>query len=466
MNANPNPRCPFQADGTPPSAHPTGAWPPGPAAGLTGWSLLRRMSADLLGSLAAWQARYGDVVHLRIWPEHQIVLGDPALIRELLTRHHDALIRWERGIQVFSRFHGGSVFTQEGEAWRRRRRALQPGYAARNIQNLLPGMAETVAAAMASWPQQAENWPADSALTSLAMDVILRTLFSSGIGADARRAERAVHVLLQAANRELYWPASGPDWLPWNRQRRQSLATLQALVVQHLDARLQQDAATWPEDLLTRLLHQQQALGLSHTDLRDECMTAFLAGHESTAASLSWWAWCMAANPEAQQRARQEVREQLGQRMPQPEDLAKLGYLEQSLQESLRLYPAAPLLFTRRSTRPLQLGPWHFPARTLFLIPIHGLHHDPRYFPDPECFRPERFASDIPRGSFLPFGDGPRICLGQHLASNEMRLIAAMLLQRYRLSPLPGTPVPQARFDVSLRPKGGLRLKLEAAAGR
>ena len=463
-------KCPFQASGTPTTSgtQPPAAWPPGPPSGLTGWGLLRRMSGDLLGTLAEWRAAYGDVVHLRIWPEHQVVLTEPLLVRELLTRHHDALVRWERGIEVFSRMHGRSVFIAEGAVWRTRRRALQPNFSARNVQALVPTIAATVAGALAQWPADDAAWPVDSAFTSLAMDVILRTMFSGAIGDDARCAEKAVHDLLVEANAELYWPANWPDWLPWKRARRQGLKLLHALIDRHIDARMKRAFDTWPDDMLSRLLklHRQDAAAWPLAAVRDECMTAFLAGHETTAASLTWWAWCMAANPAAQDMARQEVHASLGGRAPDAGDLAAFAYLRQTLQESLRLYPAAPVLLTRRCTRSITLGAWQFPARTLFLVPLQLMHHDPRWFPEPLTFRPERFAdgeTDGPRGAFMPFGDGPRLCLGQHLALAEMTIIAAMFLQRFALAVPESTVPPRPLLNVSLRPERPLRLRLARA---
>lgn len=258
--------------------------------------------------------------------------------------------------------------------------------------------------------------------------------------------------------------------MPWKRSKRRGLQLLHALIDRQIHARLQQAPAAWPDDLLSRLLelHRQDAAAWPLAEVRDECMTVFLAGHETTAAGLTWWAWCMAANPVAQDLARREVRDRLGGRTPDAADLPSLTYLAQTVQESLRLYPTAPVLLTRRCTRPIALGPWQFPARTLFMAPLLLMQRDPRWFPEPLAFRPERFAADspdAPRGAFIPFGDGPRVCLGQHLALSEMTVIAAMLLQRFALAAPEATAPPRPVFHVSLRPEQPLRLRLGPAAG-
>lgn len=469
MNTSTPTHCPFHA-GEPisvPASHPPGVWPPGPPAGLTGWGLLRRMSDDLLGTLAAWQREFGDVVHLRIWPEHQIIVTDPQLARELLVEQHDALIRWERGMRVFSQLQGHSVFTAEGEAWRGKRHALQPSFSPKAVQAFASTIACTAEQALCAWPMNAGNWPVESALTSLAMDVIVRMLFSSDIGEDSRRAEEAVRTAMEVASAELYWPASWPHWAPWKGAKRQALATLNGLVDRYLQARLALPHDAWPDDLLTRLLllHRDDAAAWPLRAVRDECMTIFVAGHETVAATLTWWAWCMAAHPAAQAAARDEVRQVLQGRAPNAGDLPSLPYLTRTLQETMRLYPAAPVLNTRRSTSAITLGSWQLPARTLFMVPVQLMQHDPRWFPEPLEFRPERFGSDastFPRGAYLPFGTGPRVCLGQNLAMTEMLVIAAMMLQRFSLSVPEGMTAPRPVFNVSLRPQQPIHLQLSS----
>jgi cytochrome P450 len=426
------------------------------------------MSADLLGALGEWRQTYGDMVHLRIWPEHQIIVTDPQLVRELLVSHHDALIRWERGVQVFSQLHGHSVLTAEGGPWRSKRHILQPEFSPKSVQSFIPAITGAAAEAFSQWRTDDLAWPIESSLTSLAMDVIVQMMFSSEIDEDARIAEQAVHEASVAGNAEMYWPASWPDWMPWKMAKRQAIGVLNGLIDRHIQARLALTRAAWPGDLLSRLL----ALHLDDPDawplkaVRDECMTTFLAGHETAAATLTWWTWCMAANPGAQAAARQEVHALLRGRTPTAEDLPSLSYVTQTLQETLRLYPAAPVLLTRRSIRPVTLGGWQIPARTMFTVPLQLMHHDPRWFPDPLAFRPERFAAkaaDFPRGAFLPFGTGPRVCLGQHLAMTEMTLVAAMFLQRFAVTIPAGMAAPRPVFNITLRPDQPLSLKLSVA---
>ncbi|MGL4410433.1 MAG: cytochrome P450 [Zoogloea sp.] len=462
--------CPFHADnstarpGTPGPMRPTRPWPPGPAAGLTGWSLIRDLWQDPLGKLREWQQHHGDLIHLRIWPEHEIIVADPVLARQLLVQHHDDLIQWERAVSVFRTIDGVSVFTTGGERWKRKRQALQPAFAAQSVLDFVPALVNATAAALAHWPREQTVWPVEQALTSLGMEVIVRMIFSAPLDFPAPDLETAVRTLMEAANREMYFPFSAPAWVPWKGRKRAALACLDRLVNHHIDQRLRQGFATWPDDLLSRLLrlHLSDPAEWSREDIRDECRTAFLAGHETLSATLSWWAWSMASHPEAQEKARAEVDATLAGQVPQKTDLGRLDYLQQTLAETQRLYPAAPLLVARRSVKPLTLGAYTLPARTLFLIPLHLFHQDARWFPHPETFQPERFSGESrwPKGAFVPFGEGPRVCLGQHLAQTELKVITAMLLQRYRFTPAAAEPTPQPRLRVSLRPATPLKLQL------
>ncbi len=426
------------------------------------------MARDLPAALAGWRQDYGDLVHLRMWPEHQLVVADPQLVRELLVTNHDALIRWERGIGIFSYLQGNSVLIAEAPQWTAKRHALQPAFAPKAVKALVPTIAAAAGKAMDAW-QAAPAAPIESHLTALTMDVIMRMMFSSEIGDEARSMEAAVHAALVEGNAEMFWPASWPGWMPWKRRKRKVRAQLAGLIERQVQARLAMPLEAWPADLLSRLLelHRADPAAWPLDAVRDECMTAFLAGHETTAASLTWWAWCMASHPAAQEAARKEVAAVLQGKAPGAEGLPALPYLAQTLDETMRLYPAAPVLMSRRSTREIALGGWTVPKRTMFMIPVFLMHQDPRWFPQPQAFRPERFAPDapgIPRGAFMPFGTGPRVCLGQHLALMEMTVVAAMLLQRFVLSVPAGQAAPQAVLNISLRPATPLCLTLASSA--
>ncbi len=456
-------------------------WPPGPRTRFTGWSLLQSMSQDFLGALAQWKKEFGDLIYLHIWPEHEVVINDPAIARELLVSHHENLVRWEHGVEVFSQLHGKSVLTTEGAHWYEKRQALQPNFTPKAVEKFLPTIESVVKRHLDTWPKQNKSWPIERYITAITMDVIARLIFSSDLGDELDTISEASQVLNEVANKELYWPVITPSWLPWKWRKRKAFSIMNGLIEKHVQIRLKalqksdllqkadgDLASDKPNDLMGHLLqlHQDNPKAWPLQAVRNECMTAFLAGHETVAVTLTWWLWCMASQPHAQEQARQEVQFFLQKKSSEKSGLSDLSYLNQTVKESMRLYPAAPVLMTRRSTQSFKLGQWVIPKKTLFIIPVYLLHHDERWFPEPEKFIPERFnptAEKYPRGAYMPFGTGPRVCLGQHMAMTEVMVIASLILQRYCLSMPDHTEPPVPVLQVSLRPRDELKLNLQAS---
>lgn len=446
------------------------ATPPGPRTRWWGLPLLRLMARDYLSFVGALQRTHGDVTFMRLGPERAYDVFDPALVRSALVDQAGHLIRWERGIEIFEQAFGQSVLVTEGATWQRQRRMLMPGFTPRRVQGYAALMTAAARSVLdAAVPDGAPQAELDVAalMTRLTMDVILRTLFSRPDAGESRDAARATRVLSRSATREMFWPMTLPDWLPLpgKRAKRQGLRTLHGLVRRHIEERRALPFAQAPQDdLLAMLLavRDESGQGLSDTELRDQCLVMFQAGHDTSATALLWWSWLMASHPAAQQKAHREVQAVLGQREPGAADLPALDWLRASLEEAMRLYPPIGALMSRRVVRPLQLGPWTLPAGALLRITPWVIQRDARWFPEPQAFRPERFAAGAaapPRGAWMPFGTGPRVCIGQHFAMLEMTLVAALLLQRYELQPVPAEGDPQPEFNVTLRPTHGLRLR-------
>ena len=448
------------------------ATPPGPPTPWWGLPMLRRMARDYLGFVTALQREHGDLTYMRLGHERAYDVFDPALVRAALVDGASHLIRWERGIEVFEQAFGQSVLVTEGETWQRQRRMLMPGFTPQRVQGyagLMAAAARTALDRAVPAGSPAADVDLGELMSGLAMDVILRTLFSQPDHGQAQQAARATQVLSRNAMREMFWPMTLPDWLPLpgKREKRWALRSLHTLVQSHIDQRLAQPAERAPKnDLLAMLLgvrDEASGQGLTATELHDQCMVMFQAGHETSATALMWWAWLMASHPDAQARARQELQAVLGERDPQAADLPRVDWLTASLKEAMRLYPPVAAVMSRRVVKPLRLGEWTLPAGALLRITPGVIQRDARWFPSPEAFRPERFTADAvtpPRGAWLPFGTGPRVCIGQHFAMLEMGLVAAMLLQRCELALVPGEPAPEPRLHVTLRPRAPLRLRL------
>lgn len=443
--------------------------PPGPRSRWWGLPLLRAMYRDYLGFTAGLQREYGDVVAMRLMVERTWDLFHPDDVRAALVDHAAHLVRWERGVEVFSQSFGQGLLVAEEPAWRRQRRMLAPGFLPRRVQGYGTLMVAAAREALdAVLPVAADEavQPMEALFNALTMDVIMRTLFSSSATALTRPAAEATQVLSRAAMQEMFWPASLPDWLPLPQKRikRHALRVLRGLIDGQIAARLALPAASAPgDDLLAMLLAARDDDGsaLGAAEVHDQCMVMFQAGHETSATALLWWSWLMAAHPEAAARAQHEVDTVLQGRDPGAADAAALPYLVATLKETMRLYPPVAALMTRRVKQPFTLAGRTVPAGTLLRITPWVIQRDARWFAQPERFLPERFLVDEPaqpRSAWLPFGVGPRVCIGQHFAMLEMTLVAALLLQRCTLHTVAGEAPPQPRMYVTLRPALPVRL--------
>lgn len=447
---------------------------PGPRERWLGQPLMRAMQRDFLGFMQAQQRAHGDIVFMRLYWERACAVLSPELMRAVMVEQAPAVVRQERAVQVFSEFQGRSLMTAEGADWQRQHRLLMPVFAPRRVARhaeLMVAAARQALDQAVPAGQQGALVDVDALTSQLTMSVMLRTLFSStavGHTADATRASR---ILTVRGMRELFWPVTLPDWLPLpgKADKRWALRTLNGLIAGHIGQRLAEPAGTQPrDDLLGMLLAARDeadatAPGLSPAEVHDQCKLMFLAGHDTTASALQWWLWLMARHPAAAERAHAEVQQVLGGRDPMAADVPRLDWLTATLKEALRLYPPAPSLTTRRTTQEMEVGGWRIPRRTLVFVVPWVAHRDARWFPEPEAYRPERFTADAvppPRGAWMPFGTGPRVCIGQHFAMLEMTLVAAMLLQRYTPHTVPGQPEPQPVLNVTLRPAQPLWLRL------
>ena len=470
-----------------PSATPVGVpaqavspvQPRGPRSRWWGLPLLRDMRADYLGFVTRLQQQHGDLTRMRLGYEDAWDLMHPDLVREALITHADRLIRWERGMEVFEEVFGQSVLVTEGATWQRQRRMLMPAFTPKRVAGYAQLMTDAARRALdAAVPtgQQRALVPVDALWTDVAMDVILRTLFSESAQSDARDAAWATQTLSETAFREMFMPFTLPNWLPLpgKADKRRALRSLKGLVQRHIDARRSEaletrEGAMRPER--TDLLHMLLALrdegtgeALSPQEVLDQCLVTFQAGHETSATTLLWWTVLMAQHPEAAERARAEVDAVLQGGVPGPEHLAQLPWLGATLKEALRLYPPIAALMNRRTTAPITLGGVTVPQGAMLRITPWVLHRDARWFAQPEQFQPERFldgAPSIPKGAWIPFGLGPRVCIGQHFAMLEMTLLAAMLLQRYTVRWPDTAPACAPRLHVTLRPEERVSVWLE-----
>jgi cytochrome P450 len=435
--------------------------------GLPLLGLLPALARDPLAVFERARA-LGDLVRLPVPGRHALfVLADPALIRRVLQENAANYRRTPFHDRLKSVL-GEGLLTSEGELWQSQRALLQPAFRAGRIRRFVALMSDAAEALAARWAAAAEAGRVldiSQEMSDLTLDIALRCMFGRAQhGGDAALSEAVVAAQDWISGR--FWSAL-PDWTerlptPANRRFRRALAVLDAAVERVVAARLAAGEAG--DDLLGLLLAAQRAggAGVDARQVRDEAMTMILAGHETSAAALSWAWHLLALHPEAAEGIRAEVGRVLGDAArPAPEHLGQLAHTGAVLQETMRLYPPAGW-FGRLAAEPDRLGGHDIPARAILVLSPWLIQRDPRLWPDPARFDPGRFAAGArpPPYAYFPFGGGPRTCIGNHFAMTEMLAALAVLVPRFRLRHASAHAV-QPQLLVTLRPAGGLPMRIE-----
>jgi cytochrome P450 len=403
---------------------------------------------------------YGDVVRLRLGRMVFYLLSDPDAIEQVLRRDHRNFIK-DQGTRLLSSFLGEGLLTSEGEVWRRQRRLAQPAFQFDQIPKYADVMTAFTERMLEDWrPGQTRDVHADMA--RLTMEIAARVFLGTSVGDSVDRVSRAMAVIMEHfAGWQALLPSLG--WLPTpgNLRYRRACRDLNAVVKQRI-AQRRAGGATEGDDLLSRLLTARDEDGSQMTDqqLRDELVTLFLAGHETTALALSFCFHLLAQHPAVEARLMGELDAVLRGQAPAAVHVPQLRYTEWVVKESMRLYPPAPSI-GREAICDCEVAGYHVPRGTQ-LAPVQWVvHRDGRWFDDPEAFRPERWDNDLarrlPRCAYFPFGDGPRICIGNNFAMMEAILVLATVLRRVRLTTAPGY-VLELMPSITLRPRHGVTM--------
>ena len=419
--------------------------------------------------LADWSRKYGDVVSWRIFHLRVYLLNHPDDIETVLVTRQRSFIK-VRGLRANRQALGDGLLTSEGDFWLRQRRLIQPAFHRDRVAAYTPVMTARAAEMLDGW-RDGEVRDIHRELMNLTLEIAAETLFGVSVSHEAVRIHAALEVLM-AANTTPYrlYPLMRHLPTPGNRRYTRAVRELDRIVysiIAQRRARTSTSAApNAPEngDLLSRLLDAADEDGSRMTDrqLRDECITLLLAGHETTALALSWASYLLAQHNAAQEALHAELDRVLGGRSPSFEDLHRLPYTEAVVREALRLYPPAWLM-PRLATEDLDIHGYHIRKGTSVVMSQWIVHRDPRWFADPERFDPgrwsEEFARKLPRFAYFPFGGGPRICVGGSFAMIETVLLLATIAQRFRWTLADAKPV-EPIATMTLRPKGGVRLAL------
>jgi cytochrome P450 len=429
------------------------------------------VSFELLGDALTLLRRvareYGDIVRIPVAFGDRILLNHPDWIEQLLVVQQSKFHKSTLSKEATERLLGQGLLISEGEFWRRQRRLAQPAFHRARINEYATTMVQITRAHVDEW-RTGDVRDVAHEMMSLTLDIAVRTLFGTTLPGEAEQVGRAVSFLMRyslgRARSPVAIPASWPT--PRNRRADREYELLDSVVYRIIDERRAQKNSAQHTDLLSLLMGAMDEDGSQMTpkQLRDEIMTLFLAGHETAALTLSWTWYLLSENRAAESRLHEELSSVLAGRAPGVADLEKLPYLQAVVSESLRLYPPAYLL-ARTSIAPCNIGGYDFPTGTTVLASQWVMHRDPRYFDEPDSFRPERWldglAGRLPAGAYFPFGDGPRRCIGQSFALMESALVLAAVAQRFQFRLVPGHPVVPEPL-VTLRPRHGIRMTFEA----
>jgi cytochrome P450 len=322
-------------------------------------------------------------------------------------------------------------------------------------------MAAYIEEMLATW-QDAEVRDIHQEMMQLTMRIVAKVLFSVEVRADTERVAAALNVLMRhtSGGRMILPPILRHVPVPALLRVKRAVRELDEIVNRIIGERRASGQDTG--DLLSMLMaaRDEDGSGMTDRQLRDEVLTFLLAGHETTAVSLSWTWYLISQRPEVEKRLREELCQVLGGRTPQLEDLPRLPYTDKVVKESMRLYPPAWSL-ARTVAKDIELGGYKLPMGSNVVMSPWILHRDPRFFEEPEQFNPDRWTADVaqhlPKFAYFPFGGGPRLCIGASFAMMEANLLLAAIAQRFQLRLVPGHPV-AALPSITLRPKHGMRM--------
>jgi cytochrome P450 len=439
--------------------------PPGPSGGFLGLAPLAEFGRDHLGFVEKLAQTYGDIVYVPFGPFRVYLLNNPEYLRQVMVEDADKYQKWDRFKSTFAKFLGNGILISEGNFWKRQRKLSQPAFHARRVQAYAEIMVDRTRQICDSW-QVGKDYEIFAEMMRLTMRTVSKTLFDAEISEEAVRISEATKILQEMVNIEFQAIIPLPDWIPTPRNIKERRATrdLHDAVKGFIDER--RKTGEDKGDLLSMLLlavDEDDGGQMTDQQALDEAITLFVAGHDTTASAATWTWYLLSQNPEVEAKLVEEIDRVLGGRLATAQDLPKLEYTEMVVKESMRLYPPVWMFF-REPIEDVTLGGYTIPKGSIIEICPYVTHHDPRFFPEPDQFKPERFSDEaeisVPRYAYIPFGGGPRICIGQSFAVMHTQLILATIAQRRRLSLVPGQEIVSEPL-VTQRPLNGLRMKVE-----
>ncbi len=439
----------------------TNPYPPGPAP-LKNIVEQLRFGYQVSQNILAWMMdniqKYGETVHAQIGKSHMFIFTNPEDIHTVtvsLANKFNKGPEYKDQQRGLARFVGNGILVSDGEFWKKQRRLVSPALHVNRVNTYGDVMVQYTDNMLNTW-HDGQHLDMDEQMMELTLKIVSQTLFKVDADEYTQTMGKILSILLRiGADFDIF-----PNWVPTPKHRREERA------LQELDKILYALIENWREasvdrgDLLSMLMLAEDTDGnhMSDKQLRDEIATLLLAGHETTANMLNWTWYLLSQNPDIEAKLHEEVDTVLQGRLPTLEDLKSLPYTDMVMKESMRIFPPA-WGFTREANEDVEVNGKFVPKGSLVSLMVYGMHHDPRWWEDPETFQPERFAPEnedrFHKRAYLPFGGGPRVCVGNSFATMEGRLLIATIAQRYKF-----TLAPDARIDkealVTLRPRHGM----------
>lgn len=438
--------------------------PPGPKPLIPAINLIR-LRRNPIKFLTQLTEEYGEVVYFKLGPQPVFLINNPDHIRDVLITHNRQFMKGE-GLQRAKRLLGEGLLTSEGEFHLRQRRLAQPAFHRQRIAGYASTMIEYSERLSDGW-QPGEERDIAREMMKLTLAIAGKTLFDADVETEADEIGDALSKTMEMFNYLTLPFFQVLERLPIPAMQRFRVARKRLDETVFRIIRERRESGEDRGDLLSMLMQARDTegdgSGMTDQQLRDEAMTIFLAGHETTANALTWTWYLLSQNPEAEARFHAEIDEVLSGQAATAEHYPRLRYTEMVFAEAMRMYPPAWVI-GRRVLNDYQLNGYHVPDRSIILMSQYVAHHNPKYFPEPDRFDPERWTPEArefrPKFSYFPFGGGPRLCIGESFAWMEGVLVLATLGRKWRMRHSPENKV-ELQPIVTLRPKHGMKMKLE-----
>jgi cytochrome P450 len=443
--------------------------PPGPPVKFFGLNQISKFRQDqIMNTFEECARTYGDVVRISFGGFPQTMVFHPDYVRQLLIDEPETITRSHFQTRLLRVFHGNSLVNSEGDFWKRQRRLAQPAFHNNRLRVYAENMVDDISRFINRW-QIGKTYDMSEEMIHLTLGNVSHIFFGADVTATAAQIETTLNTIQEYVMRKAPALLPLPIWipLPHHRKTQQAIRDLRALVMNFIQARRAsgEDSGDLLSMLLMAMDEDNEHGGGQMTDMqaRDEAVSMLIVGHQTTANALTWALYEIAEHPEVEAKLLAELNMLLAGRAPSMQETRQLKYLDMVIKESLRLHPPS-FAMPRDAVQDIHVGEYVIPKGTGILFSQQVMHRDVRWFPEPDRFLPERFTegweNKVPKCAYMPFGIGPHHCIGQGFATVEMHVILAMILQRYRLSLVPGQEIVASPL-ISQRPRDGLFMTVQ-----